>query len=471
MRLPWLEGQLGFLAALSDAARAPDGAIAFAGSFGLFLAFQGALVRLGQPRLRLTRPLFGASLAVALTVCLAGSLMAWGVAPCFVPLGLAALWVSTSFGVTAGLLSFIATVTALAVVSPSMQGLDLVVFSRGVVLVLLFNSSHNNHGAWKAGLLSGCAASLMFVLLHAGAFLLIEQAPRIASEISGGLIEALAFWVSAGVGQRLLGRVSRERLVALLDLSQPLLQRMMERAPGSFEHSRAMANLAEQAASSIGADALLTRVGAYYHDLGKSVEPKFFVENLQEGEVSPHIGLAPRQSVRHILHHVTEGVRILRSAGIPEPIVEFSYTHHGKQYVEFFLNREREENPEQEPELAAFTYPGMKPSTKETAILMLVDSIEAASRTVDARDRHGLEELVRRIVFSKLAAGQLDDSGLSMSELRVLSTRVVDTLVHMNHHRIKYPWQEKKAEKSRTVAARPRDDYKTSGWDRLKVCQ
>jgi membrane-associated HD superfamily phosphohydrolase len=90
---------------------------------------------------------------------------------------------------------------------------------------------------------------------------------------------------------------------------------------------------------------------------------------------------------------------------------------------------------------------------------------------VDARDRNGLEELVRRIVFSKLAAGQLDDSGLSMSELRVLSTRVVDTLVHMNHHRIKYPWQEKKAEKSRTVAARPRDDYKTSGWDRLKVCQ
>jgi cyclic-di-AMP phosphodiesterase PgpH len=262
--------------------------------------------------------------------------------------------------------------------------------------------------------------------------------------------------------------VARERLTTawlLTDLEQPLLKHMAKHAPGSWEHSRAMANLAEQAASAIGIDALLVRVGAYYHDLGKSVRPKFFVENLAHKERSPHDDLTPYESAQVIRAHVEEGAKILRDGGIPEPVVEFCYTHHGTQLVEYFWNRCKERgNPDNRTE-ADFRYPGMKPQTKETAILMLVDSIEAASRTIDPPEKQPFEVMIQRVLFTKLASGQLDECGLSLADLNVIVTRMADTLVNMHHHRIKYPWQAKQAEEfgvpaqavSEAPAARPKD--------------
>jgi putative nucleotidyltransferase with HDIG domain len=240
--------------------------------------------------------------------------------------------------------------------------------------------------------------------------------------------------------------VPRERLLELQDLSQPLLMLLARKAPGTYEHSRAMANLAEQAASSIGADALLTRVGAYYHDLGKSAQPKYFVENQEPGENSPHDGWDPEESAKAIMAHVVVGTRILREGGIPESVVEFAYTHHGTQVVEFFWNRCLDQGNSKELTEDDFRYPGMRPQTRETAILMLVDSIEAASRTIDPPAREQFEHLVQRIAFTKLRSGQLDECGLTLSELRVVSNRVTDALVNMNHHRIRYPWQVAQAE-------------------------
>ncbi len=407
-----------------------------------FHSYLFALRGLKAPRLRLTRPLFGALMGVVATCCIALTVVGLGGAVSWAPLGLAALWVASSFGTGAGLTTLLASLAAIGASGVS-EIFDPTVAVRGVTLVLLFRGHRSTATALRAGLIAGVVSSLTFAIVHQEPMQSVEETlPLAALSFLGALVDVAAFWITFGAGERLLGHVSRERLVALLDLSHPLLKRMIERAPGSFEHSRAMANLAEQAASSIGADALLTRVGAYYHDLGKSVEPKFFVENLVEGETSPHASLTPAQSVEHIVGHVTAGVQILREAGIPEPIVEFSYTHHGTQFVEYFLNQERKRNPEVEPDLEAFAYPGMRPSTKETAILMLVDSIEAASRTIDASQRDKIKAMVWRIIFSKLASGQLDDSRLTMSELRIVSARVVETLVHMNHHRIKYPWQE-----------------------------
>jgi putative nucleotidyltransferase with HDIG domain len=243
---------------------------------------------------------------------------------------------------------------------------------------------------------------------------------------------------------RLLGSVSRARLLDLADLTQPLLQKMAREAQGSWEHARAMANLAEAAASSIGADALLTRVGAYYHDLGKTCQAKYFIENLDPGEVSPHEGLDPDVSADAIMAHVVEGVRILREGRIPEPVVEFAYTHHGTSVIEYFWHKcLAQGNPKALGE-SFFRYPGMRPRTKETAILMLIDAIEAASRTIDPPEREKFEEMVNRILFVKLRQGQLDDSGLTIEDLRVISKRLVDMLVKMNHHRIRYPWQDAK---------------------------
>jgi putative nucleotidyltransferase with HDIG domain len=259
-----------------------------------------------------------------------------------------------------------------------------------------------------------------------------------AGAASGLLALALEPFTAA-----LLGVVSRSQLMNLTDLDQPLLKKMAAEAPGSWEHSRAMANLAEAAAASIHADALLTRTGAYYHDLGKSCQSKYYVENLEAGERSPHEGLDPDVSADAIMAHVIEGVRILREGGIPEPVVEFAYTHHGTGLIEYFWHKcLKEGNPKGLTE-DAFHYPGMRPRTKETAILMLIDAIEAGSRTVNPPSREGFEGLVQRVIFTKLRQGQLDDAGLSLEELRIVGNQITDTLCSIHHTRIKYPWQEK----------------------------
>jgi cyclic-di-AMP phosphodiesterase PgpH len=237
----------------------------------------------------------------------------------------------------------------------------------------------------------------------------------------------------------------------LTDLEQPLLRKMAQEAPGSWEHSRAMANLAEAAAAAIGADTLLTRVGAYYHDLGKTIQPKYFVENLAPGERSPHEDLEPDVSADAIMAHVVQGTKILRGGGVPEPVVEFAYTHHGTQVIEYFWHKCKErKNPKNLGE-DFFRYPGMKPQTKETAILMLVDSIEAASRTIVPPERAKFDEMVQRILLTKLRSGQIDDSGLTLEDLRTIAAKMTDTLVNMFHGRIKYPWQ--KEESAETAVA------------------
>ncbi|MET0285187.1 MAG: HDIG domain-containing metalloprotein [Polyangiales bacterium] len=304
---------------------------------------------------------------------------------------------------------------------------------------------------------AGAAAALASATLVIAANMLVRGGPWLHGDfralnhseihsgaLGGALAAALGVFLQGPIG-RLLGTVSRARLLDLADLSQPLLQKMAREAPGSWEHARAMANLAEAAASSIGADALLTRVGAYYHDLGKTCQCKYFIENLDPGETSPHEGLDPDVSADAIMAHVVEGVRILRGGRTPEPVVEFAYTHHGTSVIEYFWHKcLAQGNPKGLGE-NFFRYPGMRPRTKETAILMLIDAIEAASRTIDPPEREKFEEMVNRILFVKLRQGQLDDSGLTIEDLRVISKRMVDMLVKMNHHRIRYPWQDAKA--------------------------
>ena len=414
---------------------------------GLFFVLGLGLRRFGSSRLELTRVLAGVMACIALGYVGVVLARVLHLPPEVFPVSLAGLWVAASFGTGPGLL--------VSLVSACLPWLLLDQLSEFVALrallgvVLAKDGPRPGSGA-LACLGAGVASSLVCLLSGSSA---VGTALWI---LLGGLVETVFFLTGRASVERLLGHVSRERLHALLDLNQPLLRRMMLRAPGSFEHSRAMANLAEQAASAIGADALLTRVGAYYHDLGKSVDSRYFVENLEPGELSPHESLSPLESAEKIKAHVALGVEILRAGGIPEPVVEFSYTHHGTQRVEYFLNKQRQlcELSGEEVDEAAFVYPGMKPMTRETAILMLVDSIEAASRTLDSPDPSAIEEMVRRIVFSKLKAGQLDDAGLSMQDLRVACDRVAWTLSAMNHHRIKYPWQEQKpAQASRPEGA------------------
>ena len=262
------------------------------------------------------------------------------------------------------------------------------------------------------------------------------------SSLAAGCIAGSLSFVLQPAMSRIFGAVSRTELLNLTDLEHPLLRRLANEAPGSWEHSRAMANLAEASAVAIRADSLLTRVGAYYHDLGKTCQPKYFIENLGRGERSPHEDLDPEVSADAIMAHVVEGTRILRDGHVPEAVVEFSYTHHGTSIIEYFWHKcLAQGNPKGLTE-DAFRYPGVRPRTRETAILMLIDSIEAGARTVEPPTREKFLEMVQRVLFVKMQQGQLDESGLSLADIRALAGHVTDALVNTYHKRVRYPWQD-----------------------------
>jgi putative nucleotidyltransferase with HDIG domain len=367
----------------------------------------------------------------------------------FVPIALVPLWGGLYLDRRTGLLMS----GVLTLLSASLVSYDPIVtasyFTSCAAGAVFLEERKHSARLIAAGLLGGLSASGVYVAAKE-IFDGFTWSEVIARGLSSGPVAALGSGIMAGVlafllqpiVSRLLGVLTRGQLLNLTDLDQPLLQKMAAEAPGSWQHSRAMANLAEAAAASIHADALLTRVGAYYHDLGKTSQAKYYVENLAPGERSPHEDLEPEISADAIMAHVIEGVRILREGGIPEPVVEFVYTHHGTSVIEYFWHKCLKQGNPRDLTETSFRYPGMTPHTKETAILMLIDSIEAGARTVDPPTREAFEQLVQRVMFTKLRQGQLDDSGLKLEDLNVLSNQIAETLVQVRHNRVRYPWQE-----------------------------
>ncbi|HUT77698.1 MAG TPA: HDIG domain-containing protein, partial [Polyangia bacterium] len=346
--------------------------------------------------------------------------------------------------------AFLAAILAASLVNFEVEVM-LMQLVTSVAAVLALRPRHRAQVLVRAGGMAAwvaVTASVVVTLLFAGTLdihddILEHFDPRYSlwlASLCSGLGSGLLAWIALPLVAPMMGEVSRNKLLDLQELDRPLLQRLRERAPATWEHSRTMANLAEAAAHAIGGNALLVRVGAYYHDVGKSSKPEYFIENQSGGE-NPHDQMEPVESARAIFHHVSEGVRLLRQEGLPEDVIEFTYSHHGTSLLEYFWHKTMSaENPEGFTE-RDFTYPGHKPSTRETGILMLVDAIEAAARTVDQPEKSKFENLVQRIVFSKLSQAQLDESGLTVTDLRLVANTLVDTLVSMYHARIKYPWQ------------------------------
>ncbi len=427
----------------------------FALFFVLALTLTTYLRKFGQSRLKLVRTQVGL-FGVLGTLVLASKagLLFTPLPELWLPVSMLPLWVATSFDRRTALLMTLIT----AFVVASLMQLDLLLLSvlltQGMSATLLFRDRRKSLQMVLSALLGGVFGALVYVatsLTIAGSFDIQADLARLGNSnllacVGGGLLGGVVAALLSSWTARLFGHVPREKLLDLTDLEHPLLAKLSEQAPGTWEHSRAMANLAEQAASAIGADALLTRVGAYYHDVGKMVQRRYFVENLGPDEESPHEQLDPEVSADAIMAHVVVGTQMMRQQRMPESVVEFAYTHHGTQLVEYFWNKCQQQGNPKELDESAFRYPGLKPQTKETAILMVVDSIEAASRTVEAPNRANFEAMIQRVVFTKVASGQLDDAGLEVSDLRTLITRMTDTLVNMNHHRIKYQWQTQRAE-------------------------
>ena len=233
-------------------------------------------------------------------------------------------------------------------------------------------------------------------------------------------------------------------LLELSDTNRPLLKELSIRAPGTFNHSLQVANLAEAAADTIGANALLTRVGALYHDIGKMVKPEYFVEN-QRSIKNPHDQVKPRMSALIIASHVKEGLEIGKNYNLPKSVLDFIPMHHGTTLIEYFYRKakENQESTDQGNVLESeFRYPGPKPNSRETAILMLADSVEAASRSINEPTHKRLEGLIDSIFRARQNDGQLDDADLTFRDLDRIKDTFLAMLMGIYHGRVKYPGQE-----------------------------
>lgn len=230
---------------------------------------------------------------------------------------------------------------------------------------------------------------------------------------------------------------TRVRLVELADFRHPLLRRLMMEAPGTYHHSLMLSNLAERAAESIGADSLLCRVGAYFHDVGKLVRPEAFQEN--QAHFNAPDALTPGLSSLLITAHVKEGIRLAEEEGLPEEIVRFIPMHHGTSLIHHFYLKALEEYQSEHVEEAKYRYPGPKPQSRETAIVMLADACEAASRTLDDPAPGRIAEMVSRIINNKFIDGQLDEANVTLKDLRAIADSFTATLGTALRHRIRYP--------------------------------
>ncbi len=240
--------------------------------------------------------------------------------------------------------------------------------------------------------------------------------------------------------------VTNISLLELSDFNHPLLRRMILEAPGTYQHSLVVANLAEAAAEAIGANSLLARVGAYYHDIGKVIKPHYFVEN-QIPYQDVHKRLKPSISKLIIINHVKEGVELAKKYHLNPRIIDFIHQHHGRSLVYYFYQRAKELEPDKEHK-EEYRYPGPRPQSKEVAIVALADTVEALSRTLEEPTPSRVEEMVREVIRKKFMEGELDESSLTLRDLERITQSFVRILNAIFHTRINYPKDESPNKKS-----------------------
>ena len=322
---------------------------------------------------------------------------------------------------------------------------EFITLSAAVVTaILITNNIRSRSKLIYVGLCTGAVAALTSI----GVGILAEQPIHELGKAS--LYYGLWSFVAAGfimTGllpfiENIFGVQTEISLLELGDVAHPLLQELVRRAPGTYNHSINVASIAEAAAESIDANGLLVRVGAYFHDIGKMLKPQYFIEN-QGVDINRHDQLLPAMSTLIIIAHIKDGADLARQHHLPQPIIDFIQQHHGTTLVEYFYRRAQSEADPENPEIeeASFRYPGPKPQTKEAAVLMMADAVEGASRALVEPTPARIESLVHDIAIKRLLDGQFDSCGLTLSELATIEDSLVKSLTAVYHGRIKYPDQ------------------------------
>jgi len=339
--------------------------------------------------------------------------------------------------------SFFITVTLLTIITLSLQfsALAMSVFILSVIISTIGMTTikySRRFDLIKVGVYTSIAMAIIILCVYYDLGI-----SKLIQDIGAGLLNGFVSGVFAlgmiPILENTFKVITTFGLAELGDYNQPLLKKLHETAPGTFEHSLRVSNLAESAAEAIGADPILARVGALYHDVGKTVRPLFFVENqTYSGIENPHEKLTPRSSKMVITSHTKDGVALAKEYHIPEVIQDFMTQHHGDSLASYFYNQAVAQEGAENVKEEQFRYTGPKPNTKETAILMIADAVESASRTLKDQSQEEIDKLINKIIQDRLNDNQLSESPLTLKDIKVIASTLSRVLRSVFHKRIKY---------------------------------
>jgi putative nucleotidyltransferase with HDIG domain len=354
-----------------------------------------------------------------------------------VPVCILPLILKAFFDARLGLFAHVIAILILSFIVPNSDEYLFLQMMSGIVTIL-----SNSEIYKRANLFLTVAQIIGIYFLSYFAFYAINQGgvtgwewSRLGYFVLCGLA-MLFVWPLIYIFEKIFGLVSDVSLLELSDTNSKLLKELSNKAPGTFHHSLNVANIAETVASEIGANAMLVRVGALYHDIGKMSNPTYFTENQGSG-INPHNDLDPEDSARIIIDHTLNGIEIARKYNLPDRIIDFIRTHHGDSLVYYFYSKAKEDNPEVSK--ANYSYPGPKPFSQETAILMIADSVEAASKSIKNPTSVKIDTLVDKIIDGQVDSGQFLNANITFKQIETVKAVIKKKLASIYHLRIEYP--------------------------------
>tara|TARA_B110000902_G_scaffold251295_1_gene311390 strand:+ start:1273 stop:3336 length:2064 start_codon:yes stop_codon:yes gene_type:complete len=356
-----------------------------------------------------------------------------------VPLSILPIILKAFFDARLGLFTHVLTVLLLGYIVPNSFEFIYLHIIAGIVTILTVSELYK-----RANLFISVAQITLIYMITYFAFSIIKEGN--ASQINWGYFALFALngllsflsLIIIYIYEKVFGLVSDVTLLELSNTNTKLLRELNEKAPGTFQHSMQVANLAEAAANEIGANSMLVRTGALYHDIGKMLNPMYFIENQSTG-VNPHNDLSPRDSTKIITDHVIKGVELAKKHNLPDRIIDFIRTHHGTSSTYYFYKKEQELNPDTKVDIKKFQYQGPIPFSKETAILMMCDAAEAASKSIKSPTAQSISDLIDKIIDKQMADNQFLNSDITFREIKVIKKVIKKKLMNIYHLRLEYP--------------------------------
>ncbi len=380
-------------------------------------------------------------LLIMIVLAAAGVIARTGAPPALIPVALAALVVSALFDAFLSVV-VVSAIAGILLGQAEFEGLavPMLTAAGGVTAAFAVAEIRRRSQSWLLiALITAAYVGTAVCLFLIGRFEPRELAVTALAGFGNATVcTALAMGAVLPALEGFTRRTTEQTLLELADMNRPLLRRLAREAPGTYAHSINMANLVEAACSAIGADSLKARVGVYYHDVGKVLRPQYFIENQPRG-LNPHDRLTPHQSAEILRAHVRDGLRLAEEARLPPVVRDFIREHHGTQKIQYFLARAMEQDPARPVDPNDFCYPGPKPQSKETAIAMLADAVESASRTLADPSPERIRGLIESLVTARVTDGQLDECGLTFRDLDRVKREFARVLTGLYHQRIDYP--------------------------------